>query len=400
MTNRLSENSPNRSRRGRPGKFSKYEQLVQNLTVGGAKRAKYVGGIGFLKGARGTTVYVKIRFPHGGIFRGKRIGVGQAHEIKVGNLASWSFQQLEDEIRRLQGLADRNEPLEAAATPIFSEWASEWLDRAEPRLRSFQTIRAHVNLSLNPMFGSMELRLISTSNVNAWIKKRLGDAMPATVKREQSTLTTILNDAIKSGLLETNPCANADRIKGVVGRQRFLKPEEMVVLLVKAEKVAKWLPDFILWCVHSGMRKSEVLGIQWSDVAKFENGRTIVTLEKTKSDQPRQIICTDTMVEILGRQKKRKVPKNNSVFPVSKMTLRRRWEKARKAADISDVTMHDLRRTNATYAAAAGVDLKTLADRLGHTNLTMLEKRYAALVGTAQVAAAETIEGVFDAITG
>ena len=82
------------------------------------------------------------------------------------------------------------------------------------------------------------------------------------------------------------------------------------------------------------------------------------------------------------------------------MTLRRRWEKARKAADVSDVTMHDLRRTNATYAAAAGVDLKSLADRLGHTNLTMLEKHYAALVGTAQIAAAETIESVFGAITG
>jgi integrase len=104
------------------------------------------------------------------------------------------------------------------------------------------------------------------------------------------------------------------------------------------------------------------------------------------------------MAGILVRQKKRKLPKNSSVFPVSKMTLRRRWEKARKAADVSDVTMHDLRRTNATYAAAAGVDLKTLADRLGHTNLTMLEKRYAALVNSSQIAAAETIELAFGAM--
>jgi len=198
--------------------------------------------------------------------------------------------------------------------------------------------------------------------------------------------------------LDSNPCANANKVKGVVGRQRFLKPEEMVILLIEADKVAEWLPDFILWCIHSGMRKSEVLGIQWGDVAEFENGRTIVTLEKTKSDQPRQVICTDTMAGILVRQKKRKLPKNSSVFPVSKMTLRRRWEKARKAADVSDVTMHDLRRTNATYAAAAGVDLKTLADRLGHTNLTMLEKRYAALVNSSQIAAAETIELAFGAM--
>jgi integrase len=78
------------------------------------------------------------------------------------------------------------------------------------------------------------------------------------------------------------------------------------------------------------------------------------------------------------------------------MTLRRRWEQARKAAGLADVTLHDLRRTHGTHAAAAGVDLRTLADRIGHTDLSMLQKHYAAVVGTAAAEAADTFQQAFD----
>jgi integrase len=102
------------------------------------------------------------------------------------------------------------------------------------------------------------------------------------------------------------------------------------------------------------------------------------------------------MLEILDRQKERMVEGSLKIFPLTKMTLRRRWEAARKNAGLEDVTIHDLRRTHSTYAAAAGVDLRTLADRIGHTDLTMLQKHYAAIVGSAASEAADTIQGIFD----
>ena len=78
------------------------------------------------------------------------------------------------------------------------------------------------------------------------------------------------------------------------------------------------------------------------------------------------------------------------------MTLRRKWERIRELANLSDVTLHDLRRTHATHAAAAGVDLRTLADRIGHGSLTMLQRHYAAVVGTASGEAAEKVQRAFD----
>ena len=112
------------------------------------------------------------------------------------------------------------------------------------------------------------------------------------------------------------------------------------------------------------------------------------------------VTCTATMKEILERQKARHVDGDDRVFPVSAMTLRRKWEKARKEAGLEDVTVHDLRRTHSSYSAAAGVDLRTLAARIGHTDLSMLQKHYAALVGSAETEAAVKIEAVFGQLTG
>jgi integrase len=67
---------------------------------------------------------------------------------------------------------------------------------------------------------------------------------------------------------------------------------------------------------------------------------------------------------------------------------------------LEDVTLHDLRRTHSTHAAAAGVDLRTLAARIGHTDLSMLEKRYAVVVGSVAVNAADTIQATFDDMIG
>ena len=102
----------------------------------------------------------------------------------------------------------------------------------------------------------------------------------------------------------------------------------------------------------------------------------------------------------MEHQAERRVEGDDRVFPVSKMTWRRRWEKARERAGLSDIDFHDLRRTNATLAAASGVDLRTLADRIGHTDLAMLEKHYAMVVGSAQHEAAEKIQETFEKLTG
>ena len=388
------------NRRGRPRKYTVYEELLASLPKPMLKRPKYVDGVGVFRGSRDDTAWVKIRLPNGGVYRGKSYPRGSAVEIKLGSLSSWSWEQLESRRNELQGRADRGEPLEAGEAVTFGEWANDWLDRTRSRVKNYSNEEIGVRTQLIPRFGKMPLMSITSLDVNRWISDGLNGNKPSTVSRRFNTLRAILNDAMKAGKIEKNPCRHADPIKGIVARQRFLDGSELVKLLAEAEGVADWLPDFILWCVHSGMRKGEVRALLWSDIRPLEDGRVFAQVRTSKSDQPRIVSCTQTMNEVLERQKGRQAEGDNRVFQISAMTLRRKWEKARTLAGLEDVTMHDLRRTHSTHAAAAGVDLRTLAGRIGHTDLSMLQKHYAALVGSADAEAANTIGQVIDTMTG
>ena len=74
------------------------------------------------------------------------------------------------------------------------------------------------------------------------------------------------------------------------------------------------------------MRKSEIRDLTWTDIQSLPDGRQFAIVTTSKSDQPRMVICTESMNEVLGRQKDRKQEGNEAVFPVTKMTLRRKWE--------------------------------------------------------------------------
>lgn len=359
------------------------------------KRPKYLNGIGVFRGSRGITAWLKIRLLHGGILNGKSYGPNASVEIKVGSLDSWDWEKLTDKHRDLQGRADRGDPLEEAPSVSFESFAEEWLGRAKVRARAIETERIAVHKYLVPAFGKLAIKQVSTADVNRWIALRLGGAKPSTVQRQFNTLRAILNDAVRSGLIEKSPTQNVDPIRGAVARQRFLTNEELVALLAIAETEADWLPDFILWAVHSGMRKGELQALTWPDIRALGPERVVVDVKYSKSGQPRFVVATRTMRDIVERQKRRKSAGDERVFPVSKMTLRRRWEAARRKAGLGDVTIHDLRRTHSTHAAIAGVDLRTLAGRIGHTDLSMLQKHYAALVGSAGEDAAEKIEQAF-----
>ena len=373
--------------RGRPRRYSEYDRLLAGLPRPMKKRPSYLNGIGVFRGQQGDTAWIKIRLPHGGTFNGRSYTPGKPLEIKLGSLSSWTWEKLEARHSDLQGRADRGEPLEDVAAVGFTDWAQNWLGRAKVRVKDYESLDIHVRKHLLPSFGAKALNAITVNDVNQWAARQRTDLAPGTVKRQMNTLKAILNDAQRHGHLDTNPCRNADPIRGAAARQRFLDGEELTRLLVAARATAEWLPDFIIWSLHSGMRKGEVGELQWSDIRTLDD-RQIAMLKTSKNDKPRMVICTRAMTEVLERQLERKLDDDDRVFPVTKMTLRRKWEKARKAAGIDDVTMHDLRRTHSTYAAAAGVDLNTLAERIGHTDLTMLQKHYAAIVGSAAMDAA------------
>ena len=55
------------------------------------------------------------------------------------------------------------------------------------------------------------------------------------------------------------------------------------------------------------MRRGEIQRLRWSDIPNLEGGAKVVLLETTKSGNPRIVICTKAMLEVLERQMARRV---------------------------------------------------------------------------------------------
>jgi integrase len=386
-------------KRGRPRKFRQFEELF-NGCPRDMRRPAYCEGIGVRRGKRGDTIWAKVQLPHGGAWNGKTYLPGHAIEIKLGRKSSVTWQDAIDQRDELQRRADKNLSLEDDPIPTFETWSKDWYERKKASAKRPDTLKVHLDVHLVPAFGGIRIDRIKPSDIERWLANKSTDGLsPGYLKRMVNTLKSILYDALREGYLTENPATKISPIKGLQARQRFLEPAEIISLLVEAEKIEPWLSDVIVFALHSGMRRGEIQDMCWSDIGTLPNGGKVVFLGTTKSGKPRSVICTKSMMDVLEHQEKRRLPYDDHVFPVSKMTWRRRWEKARKAAGLEDIDFHDLRRTNATQAAASGVDLRTLAARIGHTDLAMLEKHYAMVIGSAEHEAAEKIQDTFDRMT-
>lgn len=386
---------------GRPRRFAKFEEFEASLPKVTGKRPVYCDGIGIYRGAKSATVWVKIRMPKGGAFRGRSVPAGASVEYKLGKRSSWDWASLVQERDRLQGLADRGEPLEAAEIPTFEKYAQEWLDRRKPSLRNYGVTKGNIHAALMPAFGKMALNAISVGDVNRWIGQQLRDLKPSSVQRQLNTFNAIMNDAVRNGIIERNPSDLADKIKGIEPRLRFITDDEWKTILQtakaieaeqEAEKESKphqirgWLTLFLKWAYNSGMRRAEIIALTWDNVRQVGE-HTVVEVVNTKTGKPRFVTCTQEMKDVLNALEAiEREEGDRRLFPVSMTTLKRSLSKLWKATGLNDVRLHDLRRTHATLLVKANVDPRTVAGRLGHSGTAMLAKHYAIDLGDIEAA--------------
>jgi integrase len=187
----------------------------------------------------------------------------------------------------------------------------------------------------------------------------------------------MFNMAIKWRKAQSNPVREVRLFKEPEGKDRILSPEEEAGLLeaARATNRALHLEPLIMMALKTGMRKSEVLGLEWSDVDIVNR---IVTVEGTKDGHIRKIPMSPKLTEILDRV--RKMGQSEYVFvdragkPFK--SFRTSWDNALKKAGIENLTFHSLRHTFGTRLGMAGTDLGTIQELMGHADLKMTKTYY------------------------
>ena len=154
------------------------------------------------------------------------------------------------------------------------------------------------------------------------------------------------------------------------------------------------IAPLLRWRLHTGLRRSDLLNLQWSAVDLKNRQVRLVT---SKTATPVVIPLSATAVTALQECRSRKMASAAWVFTqqegnrYSLSTLTRHFKMAKKLAGITRrFRSHDCRHTAASKLASA-VSLQVIANVLGHSSTKMAE-RYARPDGAAIAAVAAAME--------
>ncbi len=199
-----------------------------------------------------------------------------------------------------------------------------------------------------------------------------------TVTRVVGVLKAVLNAAVEWEWLDRVPVTK--RAKVVQKRTRWLTQAEAERLLAE---LSEHLADMARFELETGLRRSNVAGLQWSQVDIVRRVAWIHP-DQAKAKKAITVPLSDTAIAVLLRQRgKRRAPEFvDSVFvyhgrPVYQ-TVTEAWRKALKRARISDFRWHDLRHTWASWHVQRGTPLQVLKELGGWETLEMVQ-RYAHL---------------------
>lgn len=204
--------------------------------------------------------------------------------------------------------------------------------------------------------------------------------------------------AVDFGLLKFNPCVKIKRLLNP-------KPAKVAAFTVQEQmKIENYIisqknPEYfgIILCLYTGLRIGELMALEWNDI-DFESGimRINKTRYITKNDQGEWIdeindpkTNTSNRIipipnNILIRLKKEKAL-SKSINVISKKNgktmsanlYRVRFGELTKKIGVRNLNFHALRHTFATRALESGMDVKTLADIMGHANASITLNIYA-----------------------
>ena len=232
---------------------------------------------------------------------------------------------------------------------------------------------------------------IKKKDVVEWLDEQTkkNNWRPSTSNRWQAALSLIFRVGIDNEKIESNPAARVRHETEDNGVIRYLSADEEKALRI-AITDPKQLAALEI-SLHTGMRRSEQLGLKWSQV---DLERKQVTLTQTKNGKPRHIPLNAVALAAFQSLKYDGQSKDSPVFPgrdgKAVQSTRGWFEDAVTRAGLKDFTWHCNRHTFASRLVMAGVDLRTVADLMGHKTIQMT-MRYSHLAPEHNASAVERL---------
>ena len=301
------------------------------------------------------------------------------HREKVGRKSDAKTLLDKRKTEKLQGI---KLPELSGKTLLFTELLDDALEhsKAENGERSTHELKLKIE-RLRTDWGLKKVHDITKQDIQRWLttEKESRDWTDATANRWQACFSLVFRVAVDNGKIALNPASRIRRKTEDNQSVRFMtRDEESAITKVLAERHPSYLPAFLI-SLHTGMRASEQWRLHWSDINFDGNILSVRKLANTKSG--RHIPLNQVALAALKTLYKVTGP-SGPVFLNSKQTpmlAHREWfDPAVAEAGVKDYTWHKNRHTFASRLAMAGVDIRTIAQLMGHSTIQM-SMRYAHL---------------------
>lgn len=236
-----------------------------------------------------------------------------------------------------------------------------------------------------PDFGAMPMDKLTGDHLEVKYREMLDAGLsPTTVKQLHAVIHKAYADAVRRDVVVANPADKAEAPRRRSREMQTWTPEELrrfIAVAFEDEDFAFWL-----MAATTGMRRGELLGLQWDDLDLDEGVAYVrrslvwtgqeVSVGPPKTASGQRPVALDAWT-VAALREHRSV--DEWVFHGPNLNPRwvnRRFEYLIQQAGLPRIRFHDLRHSHASLALHGGLDVKVMAHRLGHANASITQNIY------------------------
>ena len=288
----------------------------------------------------------------------------------------------------------------------YIDWLNIWLNNyikpsAKERtyMRYEQLIRTHIA----PKIGDKDVNDLTPIVLQSFVTELLNTGNLKTGKELSANFVNMVISVIQNSLKTAHLIGIANEyVANKIKRPRIKEKQVECFSCQEQKKIENYVLNSgkdklfgIVLCLYTGLRIGELLALTWNDI-DFGKGLLFVSktchdgnngkkhiriIDSPKTTHSRRVIPLPKQILPLLKDVKKRSQCEYIVAdgdkPVFVRSYQRTFELLLKKLHIPHKGFHSLRHTFATRAIECGIDVKTLAELLGHKNATITLNRYA-----------------------
>jgi integrase len=237
--------------------------------------------------------------------------------------------------------------------------------------RSIESVRLSIK-HLREFFGLGRAIDIMPDRIGAYVRERQREgAANGSINRELAALKRAFTLATRAGKLGSAPYVPL--LEENNSRRGFLDHGSFLAL---RDGLPKHLKDPVTFLYLSGWRVSEMRTLEWRDV-DLAGGEVRLRPEVSKNKDGRVLPLRGELLEIISRARQVRRPDCPFVFHEASKPIgdfRKAWKTACKKAGLSEIIVHDLRRTAVRNMVRAGIPERVAMELSGHKTRRIFDR--------------------------